>query len=94
MEIKWMLVMGVPFFSIWGGGVKYILSLGQLNASWCNKSFLKQVAVSGFTGCIAGLLCAEAESPLYVTLATSGLSATMGCSLLRKIQERIFTYLK
>lgn len=90
MECTTILVLGVPLFSVWGGIVKYILDTAANEQMWSLKPLIAQVITSGFTGCIAGLLSAEAQSPEYVTLALTGIAATLGCSLLKVFQNKFF----
>ena len=56
--------------------------------SWINKA-LAQIAVSGFTGLIGGLISVESGLSLYMILVTSGISGAMGTVALTYFWERL-----
>jgi hypothetical protein len=84
--LSWLIMLG---FSCWGGLVRYLIDVKQnkTNFSWLNA--IAQIAVSGFTGVIGGLVSLESGLSFYMILATSGVSGAMGSVALTYFWERI-----
>ncbi len=53
------------------------------------RNALAQIAVSGFTGLIGGLISVESGLSLYMILVTSGISGAMGSVALTYFWERL-----
>lgn len=58
------------------------------------KFFISQVLISGFTGFLGGLLCIEYDATPTMTLFISGVSGTIGSSLLLEFQHRVLILIK
>lgn len=84
--VSWLIVLAL---SCWGGLVRYLIDVKQNKAtrSWINA--LAQIAVSGFTGLIGGLISVESGLSLYMILVTSGISGAMGSVALTYFWERL-----
>ncbi|HEJ7888715.1 TPA: phage holin family protein [Serratia liquefaciens] len=84
--ISWLIMLG---FSCWGGLVRYLIDVKQNKASWSWINAIAQIAVSGFTGLLGGLISVESGLSFYMILATSGISGAMGSIALSYFWERI-----
>jgi hypothetical protein len=73
--VSWLIVLAL---SCWGGLVRYLIDVKQNKAAWSWVNALAQIAVSGFTGLIGGLISVESGLSLYMILVTSGISGAMG----------------
>lgn len=67
--VSWLIVLAL---SCWGGLVRYLIDVKQNKATWSWINALAQIAVSGFTGLIGGLISVESGLSLYMILVTSG----------------------
>ncbi|WP_418343093.1 phage holin family protein [Serratia fonticola] len=76
-------------FSCWGGLVRYLIDVKQNKASWSWLNGIAQIAVSGFTGVLGGLVSIESDLSIYMILASSGISGAMGSVALSYFWERI-----
>ncbi|WP_411227296.1 phage holin family protein [Serratia quinivorans] len=84
--ISWLIMLG---FSCWGGLVRYLIDVKQNKASWSWINAIAQIAVSGFTGVLGGLISVESGLSFYMILASSGISGAMGSIALSYFWERI-----
>lgn len=84
--ISWLIMLG---FSCWGGLVRYLIDVKRNKASWSWINAIAQIAVSGFTGVLGGLISVESGLSFYMILATSGISGAMGSMALSYFWERI-----
>lgn len=84
--LSWIVVL---VLACWGGLVRYLIDVKQNKAtlSWINA--LAQIAVSGFTGVIGGLVSVESGLSLYMILAAAGVSGAMGSVALTYFWERL-----
>ncbi len=81
--------------SIIGGTVNYCIDCAANNLDGRGLIFfLGQVLVAGFTGFLGGLLCIENTLSPVMTLFVSGVSGTIGRTLLKEIQNRVLTIVK
>jgi hypothetical protein len=84
--VSWLIVLAL---SCWGGLVRYLIDVKQNKAAWSWINALAQIAVSGFTGLIGGLISVESGLSLYMILVTSGISGAMGSVALTYFWERL-----
>lgn len=84
--MSWIVVL---VLACWGGLVRYLIDVKQNKASWSWINALAQIAVSGFTGVIGGLVSVESGLSLYMILAASGISGAMGSVALTYFWERL-----
>jgi hypothetical protein len=84
--VSWLIVLAL---SCWGGLVRYLIDVKQNKAAWSWVNALAQIAVSGFTGLIGGLISVESGLSLYMILVTSGISGAMGSVALTYFWERL-----
>lgn len=84
--VSWLIVLAL---SCWGGLVRYLIDVKQNKATWSWINALAQIAVSGFTGLIGGLISVESGLSLYMILVTSGISGAMGSVALTYFWERL-----
>lgn len=84
--VSWLIVLAL---SCWGGLVRYLIDVKQNKAAWSWVNALAQIAVSGFTGLIGGLISVESGLSLYMILVTSGISGAMGSVALTYFWERM-----
>ena len=73
--LSWIVVL---VLACWGGLVRYLIDVKQNKATWSWINALAQIAVSGFTGVIGGLVSVESGLSLYMILAAAGVSGAMG----------------
>lgn len=88
--LSWIVVL---VLACWGGLVRYLIDVKQNKATWSWINALAQIAVSGFTGVIGGLVSVESGLSLYMILAAAGVSGAMGSVALTYFWER-FTGVK
>jgi hypothetical protein len=75
-----------------GGAVNYCIEKKSKRKGKFGFGFIfSQVLVSGFTGFLGGLLCIEYHESPVMTLFISGVSGTIGSSLLLEFQHRVIT---
>ena len=84
--LSWIVVL---VLACWGGLVRYLIDVKQNKATWSWINALAQIAVSGFTGVIGGLVSVESGLSLYMTLAAAGVSGAMGSVALTYFWERL-----
>lgn len=84
--LSWIVVL---VLACWGGLVRYLIDVKQNKATWSWINALAQIAVSGFTGVIGGLVSVESGLSLYMILAASGISGAMGSVALTYFWERL-----
>lgn len=84
--LSWIVVL---VLACWGGLVRYLVDVKQNKATWSWISALAQIAVSGFTGVIGGLVSVESGLSLYMILAAAGVSGAMGSVALTYFWERL-----
>lgn len=84
--LSWIVVL---VLACWGGLVRYLIDVKQKKATWSWISALAQIAVSGFTGVIGGLVSVESGLSLYMILAAAGVSGAMGSVALTYFWERL-----
>lgn len=84
--ISWLILLAL---ACWGGLVRYLIDVKQNKATWSWINALAQMAVSGFTGVIGGLVSVESGLSLYMILAAAGVSGAMGSVALTWFWERI-----
>lgn len=84
--LSWLVLLGL---ACWGGLVRYLIDVKNNKATWSWINALAQVAVSGFTGVIGGLISLESGLSFYMILATSGISGAMGSVALTYFWERL-----
>ncbi len=84
--VAWIIMLA---FSCWGGLVRYLIDVKQNKASWSWLNAIAQIAVSGFTGVLGGLVSLESGLSFYMILASSGISGAMGSVALSYFWERI-----
>ena len=84
--LSWIVVL---VLACWGGLVRYLIDVKQNKATWSWINALAQIAVSGFTGVIGGLVSVESGLSLYMTLAAPGTSGAMGSVALTYFWERL-----
>ncbi|EOY4530744.1 phage holin family protein [Escherichia coli] len=84
--LSWLVLLGI---ACWGGLVRYLIDVKQNKATWSWVNALAQIAVSGFTGLIGGLISVESGLSLYMILVTSGISGAMGSVALTYFWERL-----
>lgn len=92
---KESITVSLIVISLVGGTVNYCI---ELTAQRLPKQgvllFFSQVLVSGFTGFLGGLLCIEYALTPVMTLFISGLSGTVGSSLLNECQYLLVSFVK
>ncbi|MEG6053437.1 phage holin family protein [Enterobacter hormaechei] len=84
--LSWIVVL---VLACWGGLVRYLIDVKQNKATWSWINALAQIAVSGFTGVIGGLVSVESDLSLYMILAAAGVSGAMGSVALTYFWERL-----
>ena len=84
--LSWLVLLGL---ACWGGLVRYLIDVKNNKASWSLVNALAQIAVSGFTGVIGGLISLEGGLSFYIILAVSGVSGAMGSVALTYFWERL-----
>lgn len=84
--ISWLVLLGL---ACWGGLVRYLIDVKNNKATWSWVNALAQIAVSGFTGVIGGLISLEGGLSFYLILAASGVSGAMGSVALTYFWERL-----
>lgn len=84
--LSWIVVL---VLACWGGLVRYLIDVKQNKATWSWINALAQIAVSGFTGVIGGLVSVESGLSFYMILAASGISGAMGSVALTYFWERL-----
>ena len=84
--LPWIVVL---VLACWGGLVRYLIDVKQNKATWSWINALAQIAVSGFTGVIGGLVSVESGLSLYMILAAAGVSGAMGSVALTYFWERL-----
>lgn len=84
--LSWLFLLGL---ACWGGIVRYLIDVKQNKASWSWINAFAQLAVSGFTGVISGLISIESGLSIYMTLAAAGVSGAMGSVALTYFWERL-----
>lgn len=84
--LSWIVVL---VLACWGGLVRYLIDVKQNKATWSWVNALAQIAVSGFTGVIGGLVSVESGLSLYMILAAAGISGAMGSVALTYFWERL-----
>lgn len=84
--LSWLFLLGL---ACWGGIVRYLIDVKQNKASWSWINAFAQLAVSGFTGVISGLISIESGLSIYMTLAAAGVSGAMGSIALTYFWERL-----
>ncbi|MDF3696631.1 phage holin family protein, partial [Enterobacter hormaechei] len=84
--LSWIVVL---VLACWGGLVRYLIDVKQNKATWSWINALAQIAVSGFTGVIGGLVSVESGLSLYMILAAAGVSGAMGSAALTYFWERL-----
>ena len=84
--LSWIVVL---VLACWGGLVRYPIDVKQNKATWSWINALAQIAVSGFTGVIGGLVSVESGLSLYMILAAAGVSGAMGSVALTYFWERL-----
>jgi hypothetical protein len=84
--LSWAIVAGI---ACWGGLVRYLIDIRQSKAVWSWANAIAQVAVSGFTGVIGGLVSVESSLSLHMVFAVAGISGSMGSVALTFFWERI-----
>ena len=85
-DLSWIVVL---VLACWGGLVRYLIDVKQNKATWSWINALAQIAVSGFTGVIGGLVSVESGLSLYMILAAAGVSGAMGSVALTYFWERL-----
>lgn len=86
MDIIPWLTIGT--FSVWGGIVRYLLER-SIEGKESFNNLLSQLAVSGFSGFIGGLIIFESDGSYYLALISSGMSGFLGKKILHKLQKKI-----
>ncbi|MGL5968499.1 MAG: phage holin family protein [Kluyvera sp.] len=84
--LSWLVLLGI---ACWGGLVRYLIDVKQNKTTWNWINALAQIAVSGFTGLIGGLISVESGLSLYLILAAAGISGAMGSVALTYFWERL-----
>lgn len=84
--LSWLVLLGL---ACWGGLVRYLIDVKNNKATWSWVNALAQIAVSGFTGVIGGLISLEGGLSFYLILAASGVSGAMGSVALTYFWERL-----
>ncbi|MEE9659103.1 phage holin family protein [Enterobacter cloacae complex sp. CARB60] len=84
--LSWLVLLGL---ACWGGLVRYLIDVKNNKATWSWVNALAQIAVSGLTGVIGGLISLEGGLSFYLILAASGLSGAMGSVALTYFWERL-----
>lgn len=84
--LSWLVLLGL---ACWGGLVRYLIDVKNNKATWSWINAFAQIAVSGFTGVIGGLISLESGLSFYMILATSGISGAMGSVALTYFWERL-----
>lgn len=84
--LSWLVLFGI---ACWGGLVRYLIDIKQSKTTWSWVNAFAQIAVSGFTGIIGGLISLESGLSFYMILATSGVSGAMGSVALTFFWERL-----
>lgn len=84
--LSWLVLLGL---ACWGGLVRYLIDVKNNKATWNWVNALAQIAVSGFTGVIGGLISLEGGLSFYLILAASGVSGAMGSVALTYFWERL-----
>ena len=84
--LSWIVVL---VLACWGGLGRYLIDVKQNKATWSWINALAQIAVSGFTGVIGGLVSVESGLSLYMILAAAGVSGAMGSVALTYFWERL-----
>ena len=84
--LSWIVVL---VLACWGGLVRYLIDVKQNKATWSWINALAQIAVSGFTGVIGGLVSVESGLSLNMILAAAGVSGAMGSVALTYFWERL-----
>lgn len=84
--LSWLVLLGL---ACWGGLVRYLIDVKSNKATWSWVNALAQIAVSGFTGVIGGLISLEGGLSFYLILAASGVSGAMGSVALTYFWERL-----
>jgi hypothetical protein len=83
-------VLFLVVISFIGGIVNYCIERStNRKGEYGFNFFISQVLVSGFTGFLGGLLCIEYDATPTMTLFISGVSGTIGSSLLLEFQHRV-----
>ncbi|WDS50918.1 holin [Salmonella phage Salfasec13b] len=84
--LSWLILLGI---ACWGGLVRYLIDVKQNKATWSWINAFAQIAVSGFTGLIGGLISVEGGLSFHMILVTSGISGAMGSVALTYFWERL-----
>lgn len=84
--LSWLVLLGL---ACWGGLVRYLIDVKNSKATWSWINAFAQIAVSGFTGVIGGLISVESGLSFYMILAASGISGAMGSVALTYFWERL-----
>lgn len=84
--LSWLILLGI---ACWGGLVRYLIDVKQNKATWSWINAFAQIAVSGFTGLIGGLMSVEGGLSFHMILVTSGISGAMGSVALTYFWERL-----
>lgn len=84
--LSWLVLLGL---ACWGGLVRYLIDVKNNKATWSWVNAMAQIAVSGFTGVIGGLISLEGGLSFYLILAASGVSGAMGSVALTYFWERL-----
>lgn len=84
--LSWLILLGI---ACWGGLARYLIDVKQNKATWSWINALAQIAVSGFTGLIGGLISVESGLSFHMILVTSGISGAMGSVALTYFWERL-----
>lgn len=84
--ISWLIV---GFFSVWGGVVRYLMDISPAGTKWCWIAAITQVVISSFTGFLGGFYSYEQHNSVLMTLVVTGVSSTLGGSLLHWVWRRI-----
>ncbi len=84
----------IPFsviflFALWGGAVRYVAEIRQLNSEFSYKELVSQLFVSGFTGMLCSYLIYSFETGFYASLAGAGFGGFIGVVGLNSIIESL-----
>lgn len=90
-NLEFILAWGlIGFFSLWGGVTRYLIDFRDNRESWNWARACVQVAISGFTGVLGGLMSFEAGSSYNLTFIMAGLSGAMGNISLKFLVNKTF----
>ncbi|WP_330986220.1 MULTISPECIES: phage holin family protein [Enterobacterales] len=91
MKYQILLYVAAFSFSLWGGGVSYVINRDDSEQGVRINGILSHLIVASFTGVVSGLICMDADLTALTVLSASSISSSIGLPLLRVFQAHILT---